>query len=205
MANDIYSKGNVLINNLNITDEDTLKQAEVDFATVRIYEVLSDDRFDLSTRELRNINNRIFGDVYPFAGQYRKINIEKYEPVLKGLSVTYADHNLIDSKLEELMERYRLLQVDEYFIDNLTDIIIDIWQVHPFREGNTRTLIVFVCKYLETLQIDVDYDLLLNNIKYLRTSLVRATYEDTEIGFYKDKSYFMKIFNDAIKRNVKHK
>ena len=40
MANDIYSKGNVLINNLNITDEDTLKQAEVDFATVRIYEVL---------------------------------------------------------------------------------------------------------------------------------------------------------------------
>ena len=64
MANDIYSKGNVLINNLNITDENTLKQAEVDFATVRIYEVLSDDRFDLSTRELRNINNRIFEFIF---------------------------------------------------------------------------------------------------------------------------------------------
>lgn len=37
-------------------------------------------------------------------------------------------------------------------IKNITKFSSNIWQVHPFREGNTRTTAIFIEKYLISLR-----------------------------------------------------
>lgn len=201
---DIYSKNGVLLNNLGITDEDSLEQAEVDITSATIYKTLNDELFELSSKEIRRINKSIFKDIYPFAGKYRKINIVKSEPVLQGLSVKYVDSNKISINLNKVIDKQKELDINilsnDELLDNISKLTTDIWQIHPFREGNTRTVIVFICKYLDYLNIKYDINILINNIKYIRTSLVRASFEDTELGFLKDDSYLKKIINDSIKK-----
>ena len=41
-------------------------------------------------------------------------------------------------------------------INNITKFSSSIWQVHPFREGNTRTIALFIEKYLISLGYNVD-------------------------------------------------
>src|SRR5574344_141935 len=201
---DIYSKNGVLLNNLGITDEDSLEQAEVDITSATIYKTLNDELFELSSKEIRRINKSIFKDIYPFAGKYRKINIVKSEPVLQGLSVKYVDSNKISINLNKVIDKQKELDINilsnDELLDNISKLTTDIWQIHPFREGNTRTVIVFICKYLDYLNIKYDINILINNIKYIRTSLVRASFDDTELGFLKDDSYLKKIINDSIKK-----
>ncbi|NLQ44667.1 hypothetical protein GB978_09950 [Streptococcus mutans] len=36
----------------------------------------------------------------------------------------------------------------EVMVEHIQPFILDIWQIHPFREGNTRTITVFLIKYL---------------------------------------------------------
>ena len=53
-----------------------------------------------------------------------------------------------------------------------------IWQIHPFREGNTRTTAVFAIKYLRSLNIPVTNELFAANSWFFRNALVRANYEN---------------------------
>ena len=56
--------------------------------------------------------------------------------------------------------------------------IAGIWQIHPFREGNTRTIAVFAIKYLKSMQIKATNDLFAENSWFFRNALVRANYEN---------------------------
>ena len=44
-------------------------------------------------------------------------------------------------------------------VSHLSLFIARLWQIHPFREGNTRTSVVFLIKYLNTLGYSVTNDL----------------------------------------------
>lgn len=53
-------------------------------------------------------------------------------------------------------------------------MIAEIWEVHPFREGNTRTVSVFAFLFLKQYGYDLNAELLSRHAKYFRNALVMA-------------------------------
>ena len=118
-------------------------ELECDFVSMRIVELLNQDNFKLSVDYLKYIHKYLFQDVYKFAGEFRKIDFSKYEKILNNDSVAYGDSKTLTESLEydislEKEKNYKDMSIVEV-IKNITDFTSNIWQVHPFREGNTRT------------------------------------------------------------------
>ncbi|MCL2859851.1 MAG: hypothetical protein FWF46_04700 [Oscillospiraceae bacterium] len=67
-----------------------------------------------------------------------------------------------------------------------------------FENGNTRTTILFIYKYLQQNNININKDIFKNNSEYVRNSFVAATFEDIEIDVYANKNYLLKIIRDAL-------
>ena len=74
---------------------------------------------------------------------------------------------------QEKAFRYRGLEITE-IINHIAAFISGIWQIHPFREGNTRTTAVFTIKYLRSLGFEVENDMFKAHSWYFRNALVRA-------------------------------
>lgn len=174
----IDSNTGVLKNLLNIKDNNKLKQAESDIVITRIHEIFKTMYFESSKDYFLELHRYLFSDVYSFAGKYRTIEIYKQERVLAYESVEYAKPSEIDYQLNEIFEILRntdLLSLDiEMQKDFVTSLISDLWKVHPFREGNTRTCLVFLRTYLNSYDIkfDVNFFKHENTYKYMRVHLL---------------------------------
>ena len=175
---------------------------EADKVSARIAQLLSEDAFVFSPNQLISIHRRLFDGIYKFAGTIRDYNISKQEWVLQGKSVVYAGADLIrdtlryDFDLEKNFD-YSALSIDES-IKHITGFIANMWQIHPFGEGNTRTAAVFAIKYLRSLGFNVTITLFADNSRYFRNALVRANYADIQNGIYEDRSFLEKFFRNLI-------
>lgn len=159
---------------------------EGDKAAANIAKILSEPSFAFSLVGLISIHRRIFDGVFKFAGQLRKVELSKKEWVLGGnTSVSYQPS--VD--LREAIE-YDLSREKEYdysnrpiaeIIKHLSRFIADLWQIHPFREGNTRTTAVFLIKYLHVMGIPATNDMFKEHSWYFRNALVRASYKGLNI------------------------
>ena len=161
---------------------------EADKVAVRITEILSEKAFNFSPTELLNIHKRLFKDVFDGAGVYRDYNFTKKEWVLNGDTVIYASFDTIKETLEYDFEQektfsYKGLSLDES-IKHLCRFTSNIWQVHPFCEGNTRTTAVFIIKYLRTFGFNINDEVFADNSWYFRNSLVRANYKNFQKNIY---------------------
>ncbi len=147
----LYEDCDVLKNLLNIKDAKLLNDAEADYVTYRLKEIaLNPLPGSYGFAHLLQMHRYIFQDIFEWAGQQRKLNIFKEEPVLGGLSVDYSDvFDIVkDSEraLTEMREKpWQDMDTDEAAIQ-FSDSLAKIWRVHPFREGNTRTTITFCCQ-----------------------------------------------------------
>ena len=127
---------------------------EADIVSARIAKLLGEKAFQFSPAEWISIHRRLFDGVFSHAGQVREYNITKKEWVLNGDTVIYADWNSIRETLDydfstEKQFSYEGLSVDEA-VKHLAKFASDIWQIHPFSEGNTRATAVFMIKYIKT-------------------------------------------------------
>ena len=179
-----------------------LNELECDFVSMRIVELLSIDNFELSVDYLKYIHKYLFQDVYEFAGEFRKINFSKHEKILNNDSVAYGDFKTLIESLEydislEKNKNYNDMSIVEV-IKNITDFTSSIWQVHPFREGNTRTTAVFIEKYLISLGYNVDNSLFKDKSVYFRNALVRSNYFNNYLNIKEDKSYLIKFYENLL-------
>ena len=177
-------------------------ELECDFVSMRIVELLSLDNFELSVDYLKYIHKYLFQDVYEFAGEFRKIDFSKYEKILNNDSVAYGDCKTLTESLEydislEKEKNYKNMSIVEV-IKNITDFTSNIWQVHPFREGNTRTTAVFIEKYLISLGCNVDNSLFKDKSVYFRNALVRSNYFNNYLNIKEDKSYLIKFYENLL-------
>ena len=175
---------------------------EADKVAVRITEILSEQAFNFSPAELLNIHRRLFKDIFNGAGVYRDYNIKKKEWVLNGETVTYASFQSIRETLEYDFEQeknfsYRGLSLDES-IKHLCSFTANIWQIHPFCEGNTRTTAVFIIKYLRTFGFNINDEVFAENSWYFRNSLVRANYTNFQKNIFEDTSFLEKFFYNLL-------
>ena len=175
---------------------------EADKVSVRITEVLSDKSFSFNPTELISIHKKLFTGVYKHAGIIRNYNFTKNELILNEDTVTYASYETIMSTLDYDFEQeknfsYKDLSLDES-IKHLCRFTSNIWQVHPFCEGNTRTTAVFIIKYLKTFGFNINNTVFANNSWYFRNALVRANYKNFEKNIFEDISYLEKFFYNLL-------
>ena len=159
----------------DIEDERT---EEADKVSARITEILSEKSFSFTPDYLILIHRRLFEGLYKFAGKLRDYDITKKEWVLDGDTVLYSSHELIRQTLEydfgqEKSVNYPSLDAGQALM-HICKFVSDIWQVHPFGEGNTRATAVFTMKYLHTFGFTFDNSVFQEHSWYFRNALVRA-------------------------------
>ena len=183
-----------------VTEEGNSEEA--DKVSVKITEVLSEHSFNFNPTELINIHKRLFTGVYKHAGKIRDYNFSKKEWVLDDDTVIYASYETIMDALEydfreEKNFSYKDLSFDEA-IKHLCHFISNIWQIHPFCEGNTRTTAVFLIKYLKTFGFEINDEIFANNSWYFRNALVRANYRNFNKNIFEDMSFLEKFFYNLL-------
>lgn len=179
-------------------------ELECDFVSVRIVELLQDKKFELSVNYLKCVHKYLFQDIYEFAGDFRTVNFYKPEIILNRDSVVYGDYKMLEKSLEYdicLEKEKSYIEMDIVkVINNITKFSSSIWQVHPFREGNTRTIVVFIEKYLISLGYNVDNSIFKEKSVYYRNSLVRSNYFNNKLGVKEDNSYLVKFYENLLLR-----
>ena len=186
----------------NRKTEELENSEEADKVAVRITELLSEKSFNFNPTELINIHKRLFSGVYKHAGKIREYNFTKKEWVLNDDTVVYAPYETILPTLQYdfLQEKefsYKDLSLEDS-IKHLCRFTSDIWQVHPFCEGNTRTTAVFIIKYLKTFGFNINNDVFAEHSWYFRNSLVRANYKNFEMSIFEDISFLEKFFYNLL-------
>jgi cell filamentation protein len=129
--------------------------------------------------------------------------------VLGGLSIDYAKHDdikketvaLIHRMKSELWKKLSLEQKAERF----SKYLADLWKIHPFREGNTRTITHFCCQYAEKNGISINDRLFAENSAYLRNALVAANSVFDDLGDKSKPEYLHRIILDAMQKGVEQK
>ena len=177
-------------------------EMECDLVSTRIVELLQIDNFELSVDYLKYVHKYLFQDVYEFAGEFRKIDFSKHEKILNNDSVAYGDCKTLKESLEydislEKEKNYKDMSIVEV-INNITNFSSNIWQVHPFREGNTRTTALFIEKYLISLGYEVDNTLFKEKSVYFRNALVRSNYFNNYLNIKEEKSYLIKFYENLL-------
>ena len=180
---------------------------EADIVSARITELLGEKTFQFSPAELQSIHRRLFTGVFEHAGQFRTYNITKNEWILCGDTVTYASWESIRDTLDydysqEKQFSYEKISMPES-IRHMAKFASGIWQIHPFCEGNTRATAVFVVKYLKTFGFHVNNDVFAANSWYFRNALVRANYNNLQIGIHAT-SEFLEMFFENLLLGTQH-
>ena len=180
--------------------EDNTKEADI--VSARIAKLLGEKSFQFSPAEWLTIHRRLFEGVFKHAGQIRQYNITKKEWVLNGDTVIYADFNSIKDTLDydfatEKNFSYEGLSV-EASVKHLAKFASDIWQIHPFCEGNTRATAVFMIKYMKTFGFRVNNDAFEKNSWYFRNALVRANYNNLQKGVHSTTKFLEMFFGNLL-------
>lgn len=200
-------KNGVLKNKLNISSREQLRAAENYFFELGLNRLQEKQYFSMDPEFISYVHKFLFNSLYDWAGKYRLIDMERSEPALAGLSVRYFHYEDIANCVEDVFRdiaRVKLadLSPDEK-LDYISDVVIKLWHIHPFRDCNTRTLVTFVNQYCRASSLALDVDILKYNMEYFRRSLVASSFEDKELDVEKDKSYTLKIMKDAFSGNFR--
>ena len=183
------------------TDEDRTEEA--DKVSARIAEMLSEQTFTFSLAEYLTIHRRLFTGIYNFAGKIRDYNITKKEWILNGETVLYASADSLRATLEYDFEQERKFSYkglsEQEIIEHIAHFISNLWQIHIFGEGNTRTTAIFLIKYLRKLGFkNVNNDLYADYSWYFRNALVRANYEDLSRGIYRTDKFLIRFLSNLL-------
>lgn len=151
-----YPDSNVLKNKLNIRDNKLLKTAEEEITLIKQMELLKNPiKGNFSKAHLMNIHKFIFEDIYSFAGKIRREQISKADTM-------FYPPNLIDRELDKVFakikEKNMMKETDEEKIfDNLAYVMAELNIIHPFREGNGRSIREFIRLMAKRMGYDLNW------------------------------------------------
>lgn len=151
-----YPGTNVLKNKLNIKDNKLLKTAEEEITLIKQMELLKNPiKGNFSKSHLMNIHRFIFEDIYPFAGKIRREQISKADTM-------FYPPDLIDRELDKVFDKIKeknmLKESDkENVFDNLAYVMAELNIIHPFREGNGRSVREFIRLMAKRVGCDLNW------------------------------------------------
>lgn len=141
-----YVKDGVMVNLLNIRNQEDLEKVERELTTfklLKLFENPGKQTFDVN--HYLSIHKYLFGDIYPFAGKIRDEAISK--------AVTFCLPDYIYTNLKETLMRAKkaipFLDTPEKLFNFILPLYADLDIIHPFREGNGRTIREFMRQYIQ--------------------------------------------------------
>lgn len=173
-----YTDTNVLRNRFGIRDVVQLKQVEDDLTTIRQQDLIEKPitrRF--TANHLCSIHQYLFGDVYSFAGHYRR------ESIAKGQTV-FENPSDIERKLKKLLaelkgEDYLKGVSEQEFLPRLAYYFAELNFLHPFREGNGRATREFIRQLLSVNGYTVDWFLV--DVEMLLKAMEVSVFDTTAL------------------------
>ena len=138
-----YPDSNVLKNKLNIRDLRELKDVEEKFVAIKQLVLLQKPipgRFTIN--HLLRIHRFLFEDVYPFVGHIRREQISKGETLFFPPDLIKRELRRVFGEIHEtgmLQEKKPQSQ-----IQHLSHVMAELNIIHPFREGNGRSIREFI-------------------------------------------------------------
>ena len=138
-----YPDSSVLKNKLDIRDPVLLRKVEADLSSARQAEIFRTPvvgRF--TATHLCNIHRKLLGDVYSFAGHFRR------EDIAKG-PTRFVTYSQIKEKLQRLLgqlqqEKWLENVPFEAFAARSAYYMAELNYIHTFREGNGRAIREFM-------------------------------------------------------------
>ena len=211
----VYENG-VLKNKLNITSYDELNQAEADIGFAKLINIDSVDINYFDEELLKRIHKHIFEDIFDWAGEYRKVPLVKEELVLPGYSIPYTEYTKISKELKEKLSHLNSYAWQNMEIYNISIIFARemalLWKIHPFRDGNTRTMLSFAYLYAKEHGFPFDIETFTNelNRKYDNGRVTKYSIRDKFVLACLDENdspeieHLARVFYNAI-NNYKEK
>lgn len=150
-----YPNSNVLVNKLNIHDNKKLATVERKLVLLKLYTLRQNnniEKFDI--HHFLSIHKFLFEDIYPFAGKIRSEDIAKD-------SFRFAKWEYIEDQLNELLSKLskdNLKNLNkEDMSKKLAYYMSELNVLHPFREGNGRTIREFIRElaYVNGYSLDI--------------------------------------------------
>ena len=178
----------VITNKLGITDSPTLAREEERIskkaATTMFEENLLNNLPSGTWTTLQRIHTILFQDIYDFAGELRCVNIAKgnfrFVPVMYLAEAVKTIESMPQSTFDEIVEKYVEMNV-----------------AHPFREGNGRSMRLWLDHMLCTeLQKTIDWSQV-DKEQYL-SAMERSPVNDLEIKTVLAKALTNDINNRAL-------
>lgn len=184
MKDPYINENHVLINKFGITDYEELNEVEAEIGKIKLLD-LDKIRITYFDEDLiKDIHNYIFKDIFDWAGSYRKTPIFKEELVLPRYSVPYSEPKNISKDLKNRLKVFNEVDWELLKGEELTDKFARemalVWKVHPFRDGNTRTMISFSYLYAKEYGFNMDMNTFLENLAriYGKESVKRYSIRD---------------------------
>lgn len=186
-----YENENVLINYLGIHDKKLLRKKEYEIVAKKnalLY--LSDPLDNYGVSDLLFIHKYLFGDIYPFAGKYRLVNMGRDE------RASFMDYKNIDINLHQILDNLDDILINKayskfLYAESLAQVykcLLD--RIHPFREGNGRTIREFLRqyvqsrnKYIDNIDYELDFSLLKGDKERLDVAITQDTLGDLVLIF----------------------
>ena len=175
----LYPDIDVLINKDNIRSQEQLDKLEEDIVPLRMIALRKQGLTIESVFDIQKIHKYLFSSIFDWAGDFRTITMYKREPILDGYSVDYTPWDYIKRKMNDLENKFIEIKWNtlnnQQKIENVATVVQELWQIHCFREGNTRTVALFLYFLLKTIGVNININFLGKNAKYFRNALVLAS------------------------------
>ena len=145
----IYADTDTLVNKLNIRDYEVLRTKIRDVVPIRIAELERHPiTVGMSSTYLMKVHERLFGDIFSWAGQYRTTDcVNACRPVLIG--------QCIDALFDDLKKEVFLSKTDD-LPGRLAHYMTELFAIRPFRYGNgiaarvlTNCIAIMNSRYLD--------------------------------------------------------
>lgn len=173
-----YPGTNILINKLDLHDSNKLFKLEKQIVLAKSYILRQNTKIHtFDKKHFIEIHKFLFCDLYPFAGKFRTENISKGE-------FTFASWEFIESELDKLLlelknENYLENYDKEKLSIRLAYYLSELNVLHPFREGNGRT----IREFIRELAYKNGYilDLRKSSAKEIFDASVKSVYDTTDL------------------------
>ncbi len=147
-----YKGTEVLRNKMNIRDEKLLEEYETKIVAFKIATISTKIiSMSYTPERLKFIHKYLFDEVYEFAGEYRGENITKD-------NFRFAEFQYIEDNIKQIFGKINIEEMKNMsfkdFVERISYIMTELNVLHPFREGNGRTIrelvreLCFDCGYV---------------------------------------------------------
>lgn len=181
-----YENTNVLRNKRNIKNLEQLHEIEngltlYKLSTLCLGTIPFKQTFDIN--HYLNIHKYLFEDLYDFAGEFRKTNISKSKEPYKTGVTPFCQVPFIESQLEytlqDMKNNVRNIKDENQLIEFISKYYLDLNIIHPFREGNGRTLREFLREYILVLNNIINFGEY--ELDYTKMNKVKESFEKASI------------------------